>query len=469
MNQVTFIVLGATGDLCKRKLIPAIYKLIENKKLDLFAFIGVSFDQTNTEEILQNSKKFISKIDNKLWNKLEKASYYHQLDFYNKQGYKALHDSIVNVEKKHNLNGNRIFYLATIPKHFKEITKNLNENKIISKHQSESNCSMCKHPWARIVYEKPFGSDFTSAKQINNCIKKSFHENQIYRIDHYLGKELVSNISLVRFTNRIFEPLWNNKNIESVQIILKEKIGLEGRGNFYNKYGAIKDVIQNHMLQILSLIAMEQPKKLEAKYIRNAKAKVLKNVKFKDAVLGQYKEFTKEKGVDPKSNTETFAALNLEIKNKRWAGVPFYLKTGKYLDKKDTSVHIKFKMVKCLLTKGCPTDSNYLTLKINPDQGFFLELNIKDPENINTIMPIQMNFCHSCLFGPNTPEAYEHLLLNVINGDQSAFVRSDEIEHSWKIVEQIKKGKFKLFKYEKNSSGPEQANKLNGKGIRWRS
>lgn len=468
MNQVTFIILGATGDLCKRKLIPAIYKLIENNKLDRFAFIGVSFDKTDIKEILNNSKEFIPKIDTKIWDKLEKNSYYYNLDFYNKTGYKKLHDLIKDIEKEHKLNGNRLFYLATMPEHFKIITKYLNENKIIFKHQHETNCSECKKAWARIVYEKPFGHDLKSAKDINNCIKKTFHENQIYRIDHYLGKELVSNIALVRFTNRIFEPLWNNKNIESVQIILKEKIGIEGRGAFYDKYGAIKDVVQNHMLQILSLIAMEQPKKLEAKYIRDAKAKVLKSVIFKDTLLGQYEDYTKENKVNPKSKTETFAALNLEIKNKRWAGVPFYLKTGKYLNQRDTSVHIKFKMVECLLTKGCPTDSNYLTLKINPDQGFFLELNIKDPNNNDQIMPVQMNFCHSCLFGANTPQAYEHLILDVIKGDQSAFVRSDEIEYSWKVIDKIDYKKFKLFTYKKGSSGPEQANKLNNKNIRWR-
>ncbi|MBU4269656.1 glucose-6-phosphate dehydrogenase [Candidatus Dependentiae bacterium] len=469
MNQVTFIILGATGDLCKRKLIPAIYKLIENNKLDRFAFIGVSFDKTDINTILENSEKFISKIDKNIWNKLKNASYYYQLDFYDNTSYHELKNLIKHVETKHEINGNKLFYLATMPEHFKVITKNLNDHKIITKYNHENNCSECKHPWSRIVYEKPFGHDLKSAKEINRCIEKSFHENQIYRIDHYLGKELVSNIALVRFTNRIFEPLWNNKNIDSVQIILKEKIGIEGRGAFYDKYGAIKDVLQNHMLQILSLIAMEQPKKLEAKYIRDAKAKVLKNIKFKNAILGQYEGYTQEHGVNPNSKTETFAALKLEINNKRWKNVPFYLKTGKHLNEKETSIHIKFKMVKCLLTQGCPTDSNYLTLKINPDQGFYLELNSKDPKSANNVVPVQMNFCHSCLLGPNTPEAYEYLILDVIKGDQSAFVRSDEIEYSWKIIDQMNKNKFKIFNYPKNSSGPKELKLLDKKIIRWRS
>ncbi len=467
MNQATFIILGATGDLSKRKLIPAFYKLIKDQKIDRFAIIGVSFDKTDVKTILDKSKKFISKVDEKTWNKLEKASYFYQLDFYDSEKYDELKKLIKKVETKYKLKGNKIFYLATMPEHFKIITKNLHDSKIVTKYNHNEECEDCKHSWSRIIYEKPFGHDLKSAKEINKCIRKLFHEKQIYRIDHFLGKELVSNISLVRFTNRIFEPLWNNKHIDSVQIILSEKIGIEGRGKFYDKYGAIKDVVQNHLLQILSLVAMEQPKKLEAKYIRDAKAKVLKNLKFKNAVLGQYINYIKEKDVDPSSKTETFAALKLEINNSRWKGIPFYLKTGKNLDKKETSVHIKFKMVKCLLTQGCPTDSNYLTIKITPNNGFFLELNSKDPKN-SQIVPVEMNFCHSCLFGPNTPEAYENLILDVINGDQSAFVRSDEIEYSWKVIDKIDQNKFKLYKYKKGSKGPKETKLLDNKEIRWR-
>ncbi|MBD3273343.1 glucose-6-phosphate dehydrogenase [Candidatus Dependentiae bacterium] len=467
MNQATFIILGATGDLSKRKLIPAIYKLIKHKKIDRFALIGASIKKTDIKTILENSKKFISNSEEKIWKKLENYSYFFELDFYKSEKYQEFKKFIKEIEKRHKLKGNKIFYLATLPEHFKEITKNLYENKIVTKYDHKNNCKDCNHPWSRIVYEKPFGHDLKSAKEINKCIRKLFHEKQIYRIDHYLGKELVSNIALVRFTNRIFEPLWNNKHIDSIQIILSEKIGIEGRGKFYDKYGAIKDVVQNHMLQILSLIAMEQPKKLEAKYIRDVKAKILKKLIFKNAILGQYKGYTEEKNVNPKSKTETFAALKLEINNKRWKGVPFYLKTGKNLDKKETSVHIKFKMVKCLLTQGCPSDSNYLTIKITPSNGFYLELNSKEPQT-NNLIPVEMNFCHSCLFGPNTPEAYENLLFDVIKGDQSTFVRSDEIEYSWKLIDSIKKNKYKIYKYEKGSKGPKEINLLDNKIIRWR-
>lgn len=469
MKKAIFIILGATGDLTKRKLLPAIYKLVEDKKIDNFAIIGAASSDTTIKKVLDNSKDFIQKIDPKTWEIIQKNSYYQQLDFYDTDGYLKLKNLIEKVEKKHKLCGNKMFYLATLPEHFKIITKNLAQYKIVEKHKNKNECESCKHPWARIVYEKPFGTNLEAAKEINKCIKKLFHEKQIFRIDHYLAKELVSNITLVRFTNRIFEPLWNNKNIDSVQIILSEKIGIEKRGAFYDKYGAIKDVVQNHMLQMLALTTMESPAKLEAKPIRDAKAKILKKVSVDSVVLGQYEGYTEEPNVNPKSKTETFAALKLSINNKRWEGVPFYLKTGKYLYKDEVSIHIKFKMVKCLLNKSCPTDSNYLTIKIKPDDGFYLELNTKKPGKPNELVPVTMNFCHSCTFGTNTPKAYETLLSDVIKGDQSAFIREDEIEESWKIVEQIDFKKLKLYKYKKGSFGPKELISLDKKrNIRWR-
>jgi len=383
-------------------------------------------------------------------------------------GYAKLKNLIKDVEKKYKLS-NRLFYLATLPQHFKIITKYLGEQKIVEKHQDKKECEDCKHPWSRIVYEKPFGHNLKSAKEINKCIAKLFHEKQIYQIDHYLGKELVSNIALVRFTNRIFEPLWNSKHIDSVQIILKETLGVGTRGKFYDKHGAIKDVVQNHMLQILALVAMETPTKLEAKPIRDAKAKVLKKVKVKNTILGQYQGYKKAADINPKSTTETFATLKLCINNKRWKDVPFYLKTGKCLDKRETSIHIKFKPVQCLLSKNCPSDTNYLVIKIKPNEGIILELNAKTPGKAKEITPVEMEFCHSCLFGPNTPAAYEILLADVINGDQSTFVRSDEIEQSWKIIEQIPMDKLKVYPYKQGSTGPKEIKNLDKKRkINWR-
>jgi glucose-6-phosphate 1-dehydrogenase len=467
-NDVIFIILGATGDLTKRKLIPAIYKLVENKNIENFAIIGAANSQTSIENILEQAKPFIPKINPEIWNHISKVSYYQQIDFYDKAGYPNLKELIESVEKKHNLCGNQIFYLATLPEHFEIITKNLAKQKIVTKHEDVLECQDCNHPWSRIVYEKPFGSDLKSAKKINKSISKLFHEKQIYRIDHYLGKELVNNIVIVRFTNRVFEPLWNNKNIDSVQIILDEKIGLEERGAYYDRYGAIKDMLQSHILQILALISMEAPEKIDNKPIRDAKAKILKKVKVDSVVLGQYEGYLSEKNVNPNSKTETFVAAKLSINNNRWNGVPFYVRTGKYLAKKETSVHIRFKMVDCLLTQSCPTDSNYLTIKIEPEDGFYLELNTKKP-GTTQVVPVQMNFCHSCTFGPNTPAAYETLLYDVMIGDQSAFVREDEIELSWKIVEQIKKENLQVYSYKQGSKGPAQIKFLDKeKDIKWR-
>jgi len=463
MDSCTFIILGATGDLTKRKLIPAIYKLIKDKKLTHFAIIGASFSKTSTDEILLQSEKFIKDLDQVIWNKIKSIFYYLSLDFYKQEDFFRLKDLIKQVEEKHSIPENKLFYLATMPEHFEIITKNLNECCIINKKTKKTK------GWTRVVYEKPFGHDLESAKKINSIVLKSFKKTQVFRIDHYLGKELVGNIALSRFTNRIFEPLWNNKNIDSVQIIISEKIGIENRGKFYDSCGAINDMIQSHILQILSLIGMEAPKKLSGQYIHNAKIKILKKIHAFSAILGQYEGYNQEKGTSPDSKTETFAAAALHINNKRWKNVPFYIKTGKFLDKKETAVHIRFKMVKCLLSKCCPSDSNYLTIKIQPDEGFFLELNSKIP-GTNEIIPVKMDFCHECLFGPNSSEAYEVLLEDVIKGDQSFFLQADEIEESWRIVEEIKKLSNNVYIYQRGSSGPKELESLDPhKIIRWRS
>jgi len=454
-DGVTFVILGATGDLTKRKLIPAIYHLVKNGKIGKFAIVGAARSNIQIKKILSESEKFIKNLDKKAWKKVIYFSYYHRVDFYQQEDYRQLKKFVEEIEKKHKLSGNRLFYLATMPQHFEIMTFNLAKIGLVK-----------TKGWARCAYEKPFGEDLKSAKKINKSILKIFNESQIYRIDHYLGKELVGNISLVRFTNRILEPLWKNKHIESVQIILDEDMGVGNRGPYYDKYGAIKDVVQNHMMQLLALTAMEAPKKLVGEYIRNEKAKLLSKVKIKDLILGQYEDYKKEKGVSKKSKTETFAALKLEINNQRWKGVPFFLKTGKNLDKKQTLIIIKFKKVDCLLAKTCEFDSNYIIIRIQPDEGISFEINQKIPEK-NEVIPIKVDFCHSCLFGPNTPRGYENLLEDIMKGDQSIFVRKDEIENSWRIIDEIKKRK--VYSYKKGSKGPEQLNIFNKKhNIIWK-
>ncbi len=451
-KDTTFIILGATGDLTKRKIIPAIYNLLKDKKIKKFVIIGVARSDIDIQKILLESKKLIKNLDKKTWEKIVNSSYYRPLDFYNKNDYKKFEEFVIEIEKKHNLNGRRIFYLATLPQHFKNITFNLSKLQISKENENKD---------ISVVYEKPFGDDLKSAREINKNINKIFKEKQIYRIDHYLGKKLVGNIALIRFTNRIFEPLWNKENISSVEIILSENFGIKERGNFYDKYGALKDVVQNHAFQLLSLIAMESPKMISGEYLRNEKKKVLEKVKIKDVILGQYEGYKKEKGVEKNSVTETFAGLHLQINNPRWKGVPFYIKAGKNLDKNNVSIHIKFKKTNCLLSKNCSMDENEFIIKIQPERKFELKINSKVQESNFEVSPINMEFCYTCLYGPNTPEAYEVLLEEIIKRDQSFFVRNDEIEEAWKIIDQIEKQNNKINIYKKGSEGPKELKNWN--------
>jgi glucose-6-phosphate 1-dehydrogenase len=446
MKDATFIIFGATGDLTRRKIIPAIYKLVKNKKLRSFRIIGCARSKKNIQTILSQSKKFARDVQASRWRKIVKNSVYQVLDFYKEEDYTQL---AVLLGKQQ-----RIFYLATAPEHFHIISKYLAKYKLARKTDN-------------VVYEKPFGHDLYSAKKINKCISTVFNEKQIYRIDHYLGKELVGDITLMRFTNRILEPLWNSKHIAQIQIVMTEDLLVGKRGGFYDKYGVLKDVVQNHALQLLALTAMEAPKMLSGEYIRSEKARVLKRTQVTAALVGQYHGYKSEPGVTKNSTTETFAALQLKINNSRWRGVPFYILAGKALVKKQTSIHIKFKEVHCLLAKSCPSDSNYFTIRIQPDNGFSLELNSKMPGKKQAIIPVNMDFCEKCRFGPNTPEAYETLLEDVLCGDQSVFVRKDEIEYAWKIIDRVRKGK--IYSYKKGTGGPPALDAWNKKnGVLWK-
>lgn len=470
-TECTFVILGATGDLTKRKLIPAIYKLIEDHKIQNFAVVGLSFIDATVATVLESSRPFMGTgVDEKIWQQLHDNSYYYTFDFYKDADFIQLKEQLIVIEQRHNLCGNRLFYLATMPEHFSIITENLAKHGIVERPQyHQQNCADNSHAWSRVVYEKPFGQDLASAQKINRSIADLFCESQAYRIDHYLGKELVGNIALLRFTNLIFLPLWNNQYINSVQIVLNEKIGIQGRGEYYDQYGALKDMVQNHMLQMLALVAMEAPTELSGEHIRNAKVAVLEKSTITDALLGQYEGYQQEKGVKPHSTTETFAALKLAIDNDRWRGVPFYFKTGKNLTASDVSIHIEFKMPPCLLVQDCPANPNYLTLQIQPDEGFFLELNAKVPGESYSVTPVKMDFCHSCLFGPNTAQAYEILLADCIRGDQSVFVRFDEIELSWKIIDSLNERTIPLHSYTPGTNGPEALSEWSKKhNLEWR-
>ncbi len=456
MNDCAIIVLGASGDLSKRKIMPALYHLFAQNKLGNSVIIGAALDDITAQQLLERAKPFIKKIDQSVWQQFAQRVSYRPIDFHHESDFSALAKELEKIEKKAGLAGNRIVYCATAPYFYCMITQYVATSGLIQKGKQQ-----------KIVYEKPFGHDLQSAHEINQCIARHFDESQIFRIDHYLTKELVGNIALVRFTNIVFEPLWNNRYIDQVQIVFDEELCLDGRGAFYDKYGALADVVQNHMMQLVALIGMEAPERLTGDFIRAERAKVLQKVKVIDAVLGQYQGYTKEKDVGSHSKTETFAQVYLRIDNPRWSGVPFYLKTGKCLDKKETAIYIKFKKVDCLLTNACPSEPNYLMIAISPTPLFALMLNEKKPGKSDEVMPVQMRFAHQAT--QENPEAYETLFEEIIKGEQSVSVRFDEIEYAWKIVDAIRALKPDLFIYEKRSTGPKEAEQKFDKkhGMRW--
>lgn len=466
MNDVTILLLGATGDLARRKLFPALYNLWRDKKIDNMLILGVAREtEVDAHQLLAQAREFLPKnSDEELWRSFEKLFVYQSADFLVEQDFVALAQRLKLVEAERGLSGNRLVYVASASTFYCGITEKLSASGIVKKqHDSVA-------PWHRIVYEKPFGRDLASAHDINTCIAKHFNEQQIYRIDHYLTKELASNIALIRFSNCVLEPLWNNRYIDQVQIVLSEKLGIQNRGLYYDEYGALRDVVQNHLYELLALVCMEAPEKLAGDFIREQRAKVLKKVRFVDGILGQYAGYHAEQYVKKDSTTETFAALQLMVDNPRWAGVPFFLKTGKNLGKHETIIHIKFKQVDCLLTKQCPSDSNYLTIQLSPEERFTLTLNVRRPGPEQELVPMHMDYCHSCNFALITPTPHEALIDEVIRGEQGVSVRFDEIESAWKSIDAIYAHTLPLYIYEPGSAGPKELEDFSNKhGMRWRS
>lgn len=463
MNACALIIFGATGDLARKKLLPSLYRLFIAKKLTNFFIVGVSFDQADTQTLLDEYKMHVKPADTDAWHQFCQLFTYQQLNFEQFSDYTALYKTVSTLEKRYATDGNRLIYLASPAHFFCTITTHLVESKLVEKRNSPN------EKWHRVVYEKPFGHDLPSAQAIHECISQLLDENQIYCIDHYLTKELVSNITLIRFTNCVFEPLWNNRYIDNVQIIVSETGGIQDRGLYYDHYGALKDMVQNHMLELAALIAMEAPEKLVGNAVARQRAIVLSKLKIIDVLKGQYDGYRTEKNVPSNSKTETFVALAAQIENNRWAGVPFYLKTGKFLDKQETVIHIKFKQVDCLLARDCPSESNYLTIQIAPDASFWLSLNAKKPESLS-VMPVKMEFCHSCLFGPEVPQAYEVLLAEIIKGERSIAVHFDEIKYAWQAIDQISDNSIPVYTYAKHTNGPKELTQFNQKhGVRWRS
>ncbi|NLC94880.1 MAG: glucose-6-phosphate dehydrogenase, partial [Bacilli bacterium] len=446
---------------------PALYNLLKENNLPRsFAVVSIGRRNLSREEYLEQIKTSIITygrypFDEDTWSELRNLIYYKQMDFTDISEYESLKSFLNEVDIKHHTNGNRIYYLAVAPEFFEVIVDNLAKTNL-NKHEGK---------FTRVMIEKPFGRNLQSAIYLNQKIIEVFGEENTYRIDHYLGKEMLQNIMVIRFANSLFEPVWNKDYIEQIQITASETIGVGSRGNYYENAGAIRDMVQSHLLQLLSLIAMERPKDLSPNSVRDEKVKVLQKLKptnkediKKSVVRGQYKSYRHEPNVSPTSNTETFVALKLEVDTPRWKNVPFYVRTGKKLPRKAIEIIIQFKHPEKMLYDNLTSIPNMLIIKVQPQEGIYLVFNAKKPGTKNTIIPVQMDFCQNCYVGINTPEAYERLLLDAFNGDSTLFARWDEVLYSWKFIDAIietwQDDNVNLPHYEDGSYGPEEANAL---------
>ena len=489
----TIVIFGASGDLTARKLIPAFYHLFAAKQLpDPVRIVGFARREKSSEAWRDEMKSAVETfsrtkhVDAAVWKAFASTLHYCQGDFSDKAAYTGLKALLAQFPSEE-LQRNVLFYLSTSPSQFEEVTEHLAHAELLRKSDEGPG-------WQRIVVEKPFGHDLASARQLNLDLTRFAHEKQIYRIDHYLGKETVQNILMFRFSNAIFEQLWTRQSVEHVQITVSEKIGVGGRGGYYEEAGALRDMVQNHLLQVMALIAMEPPLSLEAESVRDEKVKLLRSVRPlhpsqvpTNVVRGQYTDgnvggeprvaYRQEAKVKPGSNVETFVAARLFLDNWRWSGVPFYLRTGKNLPLSASEVRVQFRPTpNVLFAAQCGTklDANAITLRLQPNEGITLRFNGKIPGTTLQIRPVRMHFSYDAEFGAYTPEAYERLLLEAIEGDATLFIRRDEVEAAWSIVDPIREtwGQQPLTEaefYEAGTWGPAGSDQLlSVKGHTWR-
>jgi glucose-6-phosphate 1-dehydrogenase len=500
------VIFGATGDLTHRKLLPALYNLsLEGSLPPQFSVVGVARRRFTDEEFRRQALASINiysrrrPVSPAVWENFARRLYYCQSQFGDVHGYERLRDRLAEIDHDRGTLGNRIFYLATPPEFYGTIADMLTLTGLAHKRNGRgdgrgsvgspsslsTNGGNGEQPgWSRVVIEKPFGHDLASARALNAELSKGFSESQIYRIDHYLGKETVQNIMVLRFGNGIFEPIWDRRYIDNVQLTVAESLGIEGRGEYYEKAGAIRDMVQNHMMQLLTLTAMEPPVTFGADSVRDEKVKVLRAIPplssgeiAEDTVRGQYgpgligaeevRGYCQEPDVKPTSVTETYVALKLNIDNWRWAGVPFYLRTGKRLTKRVTEIAIQFKRPPYLLFSGAGIDQmrpNVLSLRIQPNEGISLRFIAKVPGAEMRLRAVNMDFLYGSAFGQEPPEAYERLLLDCMVGDPTLFTRIDETELAWKLVDAIVRGweetHAPMATYEPGTWGPERADAL---------
>ncbi len=472
VDSCLFVVFGATGDLARRKLLPAMYRLsCQGKLCNRLKIMGVSRSELDDEgfrSIVREALE-VAKVDTNesLRRWCEQHVHYWSLAEWEPEQFHALAQTIRALETRYDLSGNRAFYLALPPQIFPTTITGLG--------QAGLNHS---RGWTRLVIEKPFGRDLISAQRLNGLAHHHFDETQIYRIDHYLGKETVQNILVFRFANPIFETLWNRDRVQSVQITVAENLGIEKRAGYYEQAGALRDMVQNHLTQLMTLMAMEIPSSFNPEAIRDEKVKVLDSIvpiSVDDAVFGQYTDgpsvpgYLQEPGVDPESRVETFVALRLGIANWRWQGVPFYLRTGKRLPHRTTRIVVTFRCAPVSVFRpfdSCNIHCNALIITVQPDEGFDLRFEVKTPGQPITFQTQSLRFQYADVFSP-LPEAYETLLLDVLRGDPGLFVRGDWVEASWRLYDPLLKKSRSLYPYPSGTWGPESSQRLLGKGGRW--
>lgn len=484
-DPCVLVIFGATGDLTARKLVPALYNLSRDGLLPShfvctgFARRPKSHDQFRQEMFEAVSKHSRSKpIEKGIWDSFSEQLFYHCSEFDNDEGYEKFKAFLQDIDAQFGTRGNRVYYLSTPPSYFPGIVDKL------SKHGLIYDPEVVQDRYSRIIIEKPFGHDLESAIKLQKELQSCLQESQIYRIDHYLGKETVQNLMVLRFANAVFESLWNNKHIDHIQITVSEDIGVGTRGKFWEEAGMLRDIVQNHMMQLLSLVAMEPPVSLQADAVHDEKVKVLQSIRpirpdeyENHVVRGQYgpgfvngepvKGYRQEDNVNPESGVETYVALRLFVDTWRWSGVPFYLRAGKRMPKRATEIAVTFKEAPGVLFNRAlgPENANTLVIRIQPDEGISLKINSKVPGGSCLIQPVKMDFRYGSYFGSTPPEAYERLLCDCILGDSTLFARQDEVMASWKlltpVLEYWKQVAPKDFpNYAAGSWGPVEADKL---------
>ncbi len=479
----SIVIFGASGDLAKLKLIPAIYELARAGLLPAdFSLVGYARTKMSDDEFRTLCRESIAKnsrsakktgVDAAVVDRILARTFYHAGQYGDLTDFAALKSRLDTLDQSLKTLGNRLFYMSTPPEAFDPIILGLGKSGLVARH--------AESPFNRLIIEKPFGTDLPSARHLNEVINSSFGEEQVFRIDHYLGKETVQNLMVLRFANSIFEPLWNHKYIDHVQITVAETVNCDDRAGYYEKSGALRDMVQNHIFQLMALVAMEPPALLDARSIRDEKTKVYKSIRpIRESqvdsfvVRGQYAAgsanavvtpgYLKAKGVAPDSRTETFAALKLFIDNWRWSGTPFYIRTGKCMPKKVSEVTVRFKSPPLtLFQKQCetPVYPNDLVIKVAPEEGITWQINGKVPGGAINIQPVAMDFLYNTTFKKEAPEAYERLIYDAILGDQSLFIRGDEAEAAWSVIDPIEIGWSQSstppYQYEPGSWGPRKA------------